>query len=1425
MKRKTFLRGLADRLFAAAVKRDTLARAGRCTVESLEGRTLLAVTTETFTGGTGPFTTSFLSYDNVLNPRGVLDGSETLQLTSGDSFQVIRFTLRHNGGSGNVTRVRIIGYAADNAKIYDNPFNTPPNTTVTIDVNTKVARLEFQPITVTGTGQQFVGQGVLRIRLDDFTYDPEVAGNSPPQLTGMGAGHLGSFRENGQLSIFSNPGVGIQASVQDADDDTVTVEVQADDPARGLLIGLDQDSDGKYFTPVPGQPNLLRLVGTPAEATRAIRDTYLYFANVDDVTDTGRDYTTTFTVRISDGHNPVVTSTVQGVLHGVNEAPTITSSANPASELLDQFTYDRDTNTPFSTVTVDDPDSKPVLLMDDVLPDVLHVDIGFPDANGALVGAGWGKTGVSAGVATWRFNGNHAQATAAVRAVRFNPTDQFTPGALMTTHFTIKVTDSGDPFDHDPVRGAPLSFTFASPVSVLAKTNTSPVLGGGPINRGAIVEGENSPSITVASLVSSPNAMADVDTDQRKGVAVVAATGLWQYSTDGINWTHFGAVSPAAALVLSDTTQVRFMGGDTNGQVSFTYKAWDRSSWLNNVGGTASSAAARVLVDASQFSAPPQNVSPFSLSSVANNQPVTPINDAPNVVNGTMATLAPVAEDDVNPAGETVSAVFAGVFSDADDDQAAFGGSYANQFAGVAVVGNGQTPTSGTWQYTTPGAADWSNVGTAVSNAAALLLAPDAKIRFVPAANFNGPSPGLLVRLVEDSSGPLASGATADVSVNGDPTRYSAATVTAQLTVTPVNDAPTVAGGPGGVTLAPVAEDIANPPGASIANLIAFRFSDSTDQVAGGSQANTLAGVAVTANGAAAAQGKWQYNAAGAWLDLPAATPSAAVALGREARIRFLPAANFNGAAPVLTVRLVDDSAGVLVTGDVINAAANGGTTAISAASLTLGQTITEVNDAPTATADSLSSIAEDSGPRVIPFTALLGNDSVGPADEAAQSLVVKSVGGAIGGSVRVFGTSVIFTPARDYNGPAGFTYTVEDNGTTNGSPGPLTSAAATVSFAVTAVSDAPVVASLSATPGEVTAPDPFVLAAVGVGDPDGASDVARVNFYRESNGAPGLQTGPSGDTLLGGDHDPAGGYAVIVNTHILAPGTYTYYATAVDAVGAVSNVASTTQSVLPPPGPRVQAVYINSTLWSPAFHSYLAQNELGGARGFRIPAGSGQLTMRPWTNLNQIQIVFDQDVDISQDDLRVHGVNVASYPFESFSYDAQAYTARWTLASGVNGIAIVADKLLLDLNGDAGGVTGTGARALAALDGEWTDNASNFPSGNGMAGGDFRFRINVLAGDAGRNGTVLADDFAAVKKRFFKAVSSPASGTDADYSPFHDLDGSGGILANDSAEVKRRFFAALPAGNPVLPAGATAGAGGAPFATEPVRLADELLV
>ncbi len=120
----------------------------------------------------------------------------------------------------------------------------------------------------------------------------------------------------------------------------------------------------------------------------------------------------------------------------------------------------------------------------------------------------------------------------------------------------------------------------------------------------------------------------------------------------------------------------------------------------------------------------------------------------------------------------------------------------------------------------------------------------------------------------------------------------------------------------------------------------------------------------------------------------------------------------------------------------------------------TVNVTVTEVNDAPTAVDDAISSIAEDSGVRTITAATLTGNDSAGPL-ETAQTLTITAAGSAVGGTVAVVGGNVQFTPTADYNGPASFTYTVTDNGTTNGVADPK-SATATVTFTITEVNDAP---------------------------------------------------------------------------------------------------------------------------------------------------------------------------------------------------------------------------------------------------------------------------------------------------------------------------------------------------------------------------------
>ena len=116
----------------------------------------------------------------------------------------------------------------------------------------------------------------------------------------------------------------------------------------------------------------------------------------------------------------------------------------------------------------------------------------------------------------------------------------------------------------------------------------------------------------------------------------------------------------------------------------------------------------------------------------------------------------------------------------------------------------------------------------------------------------------------------------------------------------------------------------------------------------------------------------------------------------------------------------------------------------------------------------------------------------------------------------------------------------------------------AALSVTIEPPNQAPTVGSLTASPDPVTAGANVTLTADAVADADGT--VASVRFFRESNGAAGLQTGTGGDTLIASS--AAAPYTTSVSTVGLA-GTYTYYAQAVDDDATGGPAASATSTVL----------------------------------------------------------------------------------------------------------------------------------------------------------------------------------------------------------------------------------------------------------------------
>jgi hypothetical protein len=191
---------------------------------------------------------------------------------------------------------------------------------------------------------------------------------------------------------------------------------------------------------------------------------------------------------------------------------------------------------------------------------------------------------------------------------------------------------------------------------------------------------------------------------------------------------------------------------------------------------------------------------------------------------------------------------------------------------------------------------------------------------------------------------------------------------------------------------------------------------------------------------------------------------------------------------------------------------------------------------------------------------------------------------------------------------------------------------------------------------------------------------------------------------------------------------------------------------------------------------------------------GSGaQLLPLPWTDINQIKVVFNENVMVDKADLSLAGANLSHYDTAGglFSYDPATFTATWTLPGYLGD-----DKLALRLSADQPGAI----RDIAGnrLDGEWTNPASItdtgtrvFPSGNGVAGADFLFRFNVLPGDVNQNGYVQSTDGLLMRG----ALGSTAG--QAAYAIFKALDGDGQVRSSDVLLAHQWLGKALPAAEP----------------------------
>jgi hypothetical protein len=247
--------------------------------------------------------------------------------------------------------------------------------------------------------------------------------------------------------------------------------------------------------------------------------------------------------------------------------------------------------------------------------------------------------------------------------------------------------------------------------------------------------------------------------------------------------------------------------------------------------------------------------------------------------------------------------------------------------------------------------------------------------------------------------------------------------------VTAVNDAPVVIGD-GTEEADPIVEDTPGP-GESGTSLFGGQYSDAVDAQfsagnPGGSSSGAFAGIAVVANGSSAGTGQWQYfnTSTSLWVDIGTRSTASALLLDTSTLVRFSPALDFTGAAPTLTVHLIDNSLGFGIafgqTADISGVGATGGSTAYSTGTVVLSQTVTVADLAPTLDLDAddsnsagtgfASAYAEDGPPAAISDTDVLITDAdAGDQVEGATITIanavagdVLSVVGALPGSITV---------------------------------------------------------------------------------------------------------------------------------------------------------------------------------------------------------------------------------------------------------------------------------------------------------------------------------------------------------------------------------------------------------------------------------------
>ncbi|MFN9985535.1 MAG: beta strand repeat-containing protein, partial [Pirellula sp.] len=310
----------------------------------------------------------------------------------------------------------------------------------------------------------------------------------------------------------------------------------------------------------------------------------------------------------------------------------------------------------------------------------------------------------------------------------------------------------------------------ASAQIIVSSLNDAPTITNGHTYTLTGVNEDTTSAGALASAILSSASLADVDNAALSGLAITGKTGggNWQFSTDGISWTNIGTVSSSTALVITSSTQVRYVPRHNGETATLSYRAWDQTS------GTASTNGNQVWASIGGTG----GTTAFSAASATVQIVVTSVNDAPTITSGHTYSLTDTNEDTTTSA-TLASAILTGA-SLADVDTGALSG-----MAVTAVTGNG------TWQYSTDGTT-WAAFGS-VSSTNALLITSSTQVRYVPNGT-SGETATFSYTAWDQTSGTASTNATPSYSStasSGGTTAFSTNTASAQIVVSSVNDTPT----------------------------------------------------------------------------------------------------------------------------------------------------------------------------------------------------------------------------------------------------------------------------------------------------------------------------------------------------------------------------------------------------------------------------------------------------------------------------------------------------------------------------------------------------------------------------------------------------------------------------------------------------------